>query len=288
MILRKEFYNQNTLKIAQKLLGSFLIRKFEDGKIFKYIITETEAYCGPNDLASHACKGRTPRTEIMFGEPGIIYVYLVYGMHYMLNVVTERSGYPAAVLIRAVESPDNFIIDGPGKLTKLLKIDNNFNALPIYTKKHGLWIEKGELIKPSQIKKAPRVGVDYAGSIKISYGDFFIKNKCKKTLKQKKLNKIFKFSKNKNGACLIFFTAHYLLKRRADQFDRPRREVVEGVMGSPRCVRFRDRIPYNSSYLETYRLFGFNADLLVLDAVWREKIRPPHHKAQRVSLFFAQ
>lgn len=170
MILKKSFYNQPTLKVAQDLLGCFLIRKIGN-KTIKTKIIETEAYNGPKDLASHASRGKTPRNSVMFGESGTIYVYFTYGMHYMLNVVTEKKDYPAAVLIRAVESvsldKEKLNTRGPARLTKTLKIDKSFNNLPIYTKKCGLWIEgRDEDIKKAQIKKAKRVGIDYAGIYK--------------------------------------------------------------------------------------------------------------------------
>lgn len=183
MILKKSFYKQNTKKVAQELLGCFLVRKIGQ-KIIRSMIVETEAYCGPNDLASHASRGRTSRNSVMFGEPGIIYVYFTYGMHYMLNIVTECNEYPAAVLIRAVDTRiknyelriTNFETNGPAKLTKFLQINKLFNGLPIYIKKYGLWIEKGVGVKKSQIIKKPRIGVDYAGKYKEKNWRYYIKN----------------------------------------------------------------------------------------------------------------
>jgi DNA-3-methyladenine glycosylase len=166
-ILPSGFYNRSTLRVAQELLGCFLVRKVK-GKIIRAKITETEAYNGPKDLASHASRGKTERNKIMFAEPGTIYVYFTYGMHYMFNIVTEAKDYPAAVLIRAVELDDKKInTNGPARLTKFLQIDKSFNGLSVCTKKHGLWVEgKKEMISPRQIKKAKRVGVDYAGEYK--------------------------------------------------------------------------------------------------------------------------
>ena len=168
--LTQQFYNQKTIAVAQQLLGKFLIYNAGNKKIIGEI-TETEAYIGPNDLASHASKGKTARTEIMFGPPGFWYVYLIYGMYYCLNIVTEHKNYPAAVLIRAVESVSGFKpnakTDGPGKLCKAFKIDKNLNGKPAFGKNAKLWIEdRGIKIKPSQIKKSPRIGVDYAGVYK--------------------------------------------------------------------------------------------------------------------------
>lgn len=154
--LKKEFFERSTLKVAQELLGKFLVRKIGKKKLY-FMITEVEAYDGPYDKASHAYKGKTARNEPMFGEGGIWYVYVVYGMHNMLNIVTCKEGYPAAVLIRGVEG-----INGPGKLTKILKIDKKLNkkeAIP----KNNLWIdERGVKIRKSQIKISPRIGVNYA------------------------------------------------------------------------------------------------------------------------------
>jgi DNA-3-methyladenine glycosylase len=168
--------------------------------VAKYKIVETEAYVGPKDLASHASRGLTERNKIMFGEPGIIYVYFTYGMHYMLNIVTERKDYPAAVLIRTVEPTNSgdakscVSTNGPARLTKALKIDKSFNGLPVYTKKYGLWIENSievpmssqggnrdpdshvGKIKPSQIVKTTRIGVDYAREYKNKKWRFYIRD----------------------------------------------------------------------------------------------------------------
>ncbi|MFA4941048.1 MAG: DNA-3-methyladenine glycosylase [Patescibacteria group bacterium] len=172
MILSKDFYDRKTLQIAQDLLGCFLVRK-TNGKIKKLKIVETEAYNGPEDLASHASRGRTERNKVMFGKPGVIYVYFTYGMHHMLNIVTEKKEYPAAVLIRAVEFDG---ANGPARLTKILKIDKCFNGLPVYTKKYGLWVEnRKEELKSSQVKKTTRIGVEYAGKYKDKNWRFYIK-----------------------------------------------------------------------------------------------------------------
>src|SRR4030043_1344517 len=100
-ILYRKFYERNTLRVAQDLLGCFLVREYH-GKIWQAMITETEAYVGENDLACHASKGKTSRTEVMYGEPGHAYVYMIYGIYHCLNIVTEKKGFPAAVLIRSV------------------------------------------------------------------------------------------------------------------------------------------------------------------------------------------
>lgn len=124
---------------------------------------------GPKDKASHASRGRTSRTEVMFGHAGHWYVYLIYGMHYCVNIVTEQKNYPAAILIRGVES-----ISGPGRVAKYFGIDKHFNAKPA-TRAIGLWIEdRGIIIKPRQIKQDKRIGVDYADEWKNKKWRFFI------------------------------------------------------------------------------------------------------------------
>ena len=176
LILPKQFYNRSALLVAQDLLGCFLIRRINK-TITKFKIVETEAYEGPNDLASHASRGRTARNEVMFGSPGIIYVYFTYGMHYMLNIVTSKKDYPAAVLIRAVESCSSKVIgNGPAKLTKALQIDKSFNKLPIYNKKNGLWIESRIKDRKLQIVKTTRIGIDYAKEYKDKKWRFYIKD----------------------------------------------------------------------------------------------------------------
>jgi len=161
-ILNQKFYNQNTLKVAQDLLGCFLIRKIGQ-KMIRGKINETEAYIGEEDLACHASKGRTSRTEIMYGHAGHAYVYLIYGMYHCLNIVTEKKDFPAAVLIRAVkvEGIDHKETNGPGKLCRLLKIDRKLNSWDL-TKGEKLWIEPGLKIKNYKIKNSKRIGIDYA------------------------------------------------------------------------------------------------------------------------------
>lgn len=155
-ILPPSFFNRPTLEVARDLLGKTLMRRFPDGTTRALRITEVEAYDGPDDKASHASKGRTPRTEVMFGESGHFYIYLCYGLHWMLNIVTGPKDYPAALLIRGVEG-----ITGPARLTKALKIDRSLNTLPA-TEDSGLWFEdRGE--KVGKVKSTKRIGVDYAG-----------------------------------------------------------------------------------------------------------------------------
>jgi len=186
MPIKQEFYSQSSLAVAQKLLGCFLMRAI-NGRIVKFIIVETEAYEGFRDKASHASRGKTPRNEVMFGPPGHIYVYFTYGMHYMLNIVTGKNGYPSAVLVRAVKPIDKsndlrlttndlrLAYAGPARLTKSLRIDKTFNGKKIYCKKTGLWIEKSISLPNRQIIKAPRVGVDYAEEYALKKWRFYIK-----------------------------------------------------------------------------------------------------------------
>lgn len=158
-ILKESFFNNKAEIVAKKLLGKFLVRK-KSGKIISSMITETEAYVGPEDLASHASRGLTERTKIMFGHPGRFYVYLIYGMYQMVNIVTGKFGHPAGVLIRGVESAS-----GPGRLSKFFKVGKSLNGKPA-TRKNGFWFEDREIkISERKIKRTARIGVDYAGPI---------------------------------------------------------------------------------------------------------------------------
>ena len=156
-ILDESFFCRDTRVVARELLGKFLVCRI--GKNERALmITETEAYDGPRDKASHAHRGKTTRNAVMFGEAGRFYVYLVYGMYYMLNIVTGNNGYPAAVLIRGAGE-----CDGPGKLTKTLRIKLQQNGKKA-KQSSGLWIEdRSVVILKQQIQKTPRIGVAYAG-----------------------------------------------------------------------------------------------------------------------------
>jgi len=160
-LLPSSFYARPTLRVARSLLGKYLVRETASGLRAGRII-EVEAYVGPQDRASHASRGRTKRTDVMFGQPGLAYIYLIYGMYHCLNVVTERSDYPAAVLIRAIEY-ETGLADGPGRTCRLFGIDRRLNCHDLTSGK-ALWIEdRGERISRSQIGAFPRIGVDYAG-----------------------------------------------------------------------------------------------------------------------------
>lgn len=150
------FFDRPAEKVAHDLIGCRLNWKIGN-RTDSRIITETEAYTGPDDLASHAARGRTKRNEPMFGSPGTFYVYFVYGMHWMLNVVTGPVGYPAAVLIRAVEG-----IVGPGRLTKALRINGDLNGKAA-NRETGVWFSEGKRPSRKQIIWSPRIGIDYAG-----------------------------------------------------------------------------------------------------------------------------
>jgi DNA-3-methyladenine glycosylase len=175
--LDRSFYDRPTLKVAVDLIGKVLVRKL-NGRNLAGKIVETEAYNGPSDLACHASRGKTPRTAVMFGPPGVSYVYMIYGFYFCLNAVTESEGHPAAVLIRALEPLENIpkmrslrsnplhdtnIASGPGKLCMALSIDKSLNAVDLAADK--LWIEDRRL-KVCAIDASPRIGVDYAGEYK--------------------------------------------------------------------------------------------------------------------------
>jgi len=180
--LPAKFYHQNTFKIAKELLGKFIIckigKKFLIGKI-----VETEAYYGPHDLASHASRGKTARTKIMFDQAGLAYIYLIYGMYYCFNIVTEAKDFPAAVLIRAAE-PLNFskATNGPAKLCRAFKIDKKLNGENLITSKklylaENIKSSSAEALKERrQIKKAKRIGIDYAGKYKNKLWRFYLKD----------------------------------------------------------------------------------------------------------------
>lgn len=153
--LDHDFFTRDVLEVAPELPGQLLVRRFNDGSFYRYAILEVEAYRGKEDLACHACKGRTNRTEVMYHAGGKIYVYLIYGMYWMLNFVTGEQDIPQAVLIRAIEG-----FDGPGKLTRGLQIDRSFYGEDLATSSR-LWIEQSSA--KYDVDRAPRIGIDYAG-----------------------------------------------------------------------------------------------------------------------------
>lgn len=177
-ILKPDFFERRPQIVARELLGKFLVRQL-DGKTYAYMITETEAYDGERDLACHASKGRTKRTEVMFGHAGYWYVYFVYGMYDMLNVVTGPKGYPSAVLIRACQGP-SLTLKGPARLTKALSIDKLLNG-KLLGKASGLWVEdRCYEVRPRCILRTPRIGVAYAGEWAKKPWRFIFNEKVKK------------------------------------------------------------------------------------------------------------
>lgn len=160
-VLPRIYFNRPTVTVARSLIGKYLVRVI-DGRILAGKILEVEAYVGPQDKACHASKGRSQRTEVLFGPPGLAYVYLIYGMYHCLNVVTEREEFPSAVLIRAIEI-DGELIDGPGRLCRALQIDRRLNRVDLTTVE-SLWFEdRGALVKRGDVEARPRIGVEYAG-----------------------------------------------------------------------------------------------------------------------------
>jgi DNA-3-methyladenine glycosylase len=151
--LRKDFFKQNALELAPSLIGKLLCRKTGED-IVKLRITETESYYGIEDTACHASKGRTARTEPMFSEGGITYIYLCYGMYNMLNIVSGKEDNPEAVLIRGIQG-----FNGPGKLTKALSISRDLNKIDL-SLSDELWIEDDGIIL--DYKRTPRIGISYA------------------------------------------------------------------------------------------------------------------------------
>ena len=160
-ILSRRYFARPTVQVARSLIGKYLVRVI-DGRILAGKIVEVEAYVGSQDRACHASKGRTQRTDVMFGPGGVAYVYLIYGMYHCLNVVTEREEFPAAVLIRAIEI-DGELIEGPGRLCRALQIDRCLNRADLTTGE-SIWFEdRGVVVERGDVEAHPRVGVDYAG-----------------------------------------------------------------------------------------------------------------------------
>ena len=172
-LLKHHFYARDTISVSHTLLGKKLVRKHR-GNILSGLICETEAYLGPTDSASHAFKGKTPRNAVMFGPAGRAYVYFIYGMHYMLNVVTEAEACPCAILIRAIVPLDGVehmqchrgrtgkdLTNGPAKLCQALAVNKSLNSWDLTAGKK-LWVEDRPAIPERYIQKGPRIGIDYA------------------------------------------------------------------------------------------------------------------------------
>jgi DNA-3-methyladenine glycosylase len=187
--LTRRFYTGDTLDIAKKLLGKFLVVK-KNGRICVGKIVETEAYLGPDDRAAHSFKGkRTPRTEVEYNVGGYVYIYMVYGMYWQFNIVTSEKDKPECVLIRAVEPIGKFPIsnsqfpksnlknlaNGPGKLCNWLGLDKSFYGEDM-TKSKKIWLEdRGVRVAKKDIVAAKRVNIDYAKQWKHKPWRFYIK-----------------------------------------------------------------------------------------------------------------
>ncbi|KAH0791069.1 DNA-3-methyladenine glycosylase [Histomonas meleagridis] len=176
----REFFTREILDVTPTLIGKVICRKFDDGTIGRFQITEVEAYCGEEDKACHAAKGRTPRTEAFYKKGGHLYVYLIYGMYWLLNIVTGQKDSPQAVLIRGAKG-----IDGPGRLGKALKLDKTFYGEDLI-KSSRIWLEDiGETLP---YITTPRIGINYAGEPWISKPWRYLYQEKKPTTKQTKLN----------------------------------------------------------------------------------------------------
>ncbi len=153
--LDRSFYFRDVLWVAEDILGCRMVRKgFEN--VESYVINEVEIYRGEEDQACHARRGKTPRTEVMYEAGGLLYVYLIYGMHWMMNIVTGEKENPQALLIRGLKE-----INGPGRITRTLQIDGSLNKEDL-VHSDKVWVEKGSVNNKNIIKK-PRIGIDYAG-----------------------------------------------------------------------------------------------------------------------------
>ncbi len=171
-ILQRDFYAAPTLDVARALLGQRLVRLWQGERLSGRIV-EVEAYIGMNDEACHASRGRTARNAAMFGPPGHAYVYLIYGMYHCLNLVTETEGFPAAVLIRALEPLEGVevmqaqrgasswrdLLRGPGRLCQAMRIDLRLNGADVCRPESGLWVEVDAAVPEEAVERTPRINV---------------------------------------------------------------------------------------------------------------------------------
>lgn len=171
-ILPRRFYQREVTLVARELLGMRLVRQIGDQRV-SGIIVETEAYRGEEDLACHARHGRTPRTEVMYGEAGRAYIYFTYGMHWLLNVVTGDVGFPAAVLLRAVVPVEGIDLiaanrsgrhesqwcNGPAKICQALALTGAMNGVDVTETRSGLWIEEAQPIPDARVVTGTRIGI---------------------------------------------------------------------------------------------------------------------------------
>jgi len=158
--LSDPFFQRDVLNVASELPGKILVRRFDDQSVQRFQITEVEAYRGTEDLACHASKGKTARTEVMFRPGGVVYVYLIYGMYWLLNLVTGEENDASAVLIRGLRG-----ISGPGRVGKVLQLDKSFYGENLSSSER-LWIEDSS--EKPKIETTPRIGIHYAGEPWIS------------------------------------------------------------------------------------------------------------------------
>lgn len=170
--LPRDFFARDTVMVARELLGTVLVRE-KNGQRLGGAIVETEAYRGEEDLGCHARAGRTRRTQVMYGPPGHAYVYFTYGMHWMLNFVTQAEGFPAAVLIRAIlpqegkdviaarrnPQPAHLWTNGPAKLCQALDIDGRHHGLDLCSTESQIFVEQGASIPETEVEVTPRVGL---------------------------------------------------------------------------------------------------------------------------------
>lgn len=159
--LPRKFYDRDTIVVAQELLGKYLVHVSRGVQRVGRIV-EVEAYLGPHDLAAHSARGLTERTRVMFGPPGHAYVYLIYGIYHCMNIVTEREGHAAAILLRAVEPIANIDgrTQGPGLLCKAMDIDRRLHGHDLLS--DDFYVAAGSEDARIKIAKRPRIGVDYA------------------------------------------------------------------------------------------------------------------------------
>lgn len=188
--LPRSFYARDTHDVARALLGKVLVRQ-QQQHIISGRIVEVEAYVGEDDLACHASRGRTPRTEVMYGEAGHAYIYLIYGMYYCCNIVTANKNFPAAVLLRALEPLASITLmkknrphvtkiteltSGPGKLTRALAITKELNNVDMVRNRTFFVADDGMVVPESSIGTSPRIGVVYAGPCALYPWRYFIKD----------------------------------------------------------------------------------------------------------------
>jgi DNA-3-methyladenine glycosylase len=170
--LPRSFFARPTLVVARELLGQRLVKIGRRQRLVG-VITEVEAYIGEEDLACHARVGRSVRNAVMYGKPGHLYVYFTYGMHWMMNLVTEREGFPAAILLRGMIPTEgiglmrrrrgraNHLTDGPAKIAQALAIDKRWNGIDLCARNSTLFVERSDFVPETLIVTAPRVGLGY-------------------------------------------------------------------------------------------------------------------------------